>query len=355
MPESEKGSINDIFTISSWVPRMGWILAQTLYKKASSRGGNNALYTRLRQSNNYNNPGMALRVMGYDIRRKFIQDETPLLVAHPTLVGILKGKPNLIYQHGELVAPNEALLTGDHYTLVPTQNVANRFIQAGSPSNRVIVTGLCIEPTLLPEAELMYERRLQRIKESPSLCGAFFSSGAEPIPHIKKLLILASSHAVQGGHSIIFAKKGGKLEEQTSSLLTSLPSKASERIELHPFTTRQEINALITQHFASFDFFVAPSHERTNWALGLGLPILVLDPPIGTFSPLNRELLLTRHVAKTLSTQEDAAAFGKACHSQAIRNELTAMAKNGWGKEKITGFETIRTFLQNIAAEGPVE
>jgi len=355
MPEDRIGSVTDIFTVSSLIPRLGWMLAQALYEKASSQGGNNAWYTRLRQRNDYNHPGIALRIMGYDIRKRYINDPTPLLVAHPTLTGILKGKPNLIYQHGEQVAPNESLVTGHHYILVPTQDVADRFIQAGSPANRIIVTGLCIEPALLSQAETLFEKRIQRLADSPSLCGAFFSSGAEPLPHIKKLLHVATSHATQGGRSIIFAKQGGILEKQTRPLLAAPSDPTAQQIELHTFTSRREINALTAQHFASFDFFAAPSHERTNWALGLGIPTLILDPPIGTFAPLNRERLLTRHVGQTLSTPEEATAFGKACHSQALRNEFIAMAKNGWGKEKITGFETIRTFLQNITEEGPVE
>lgn len=198
LPESSLGSVDDIFSVSSIVPRMGWILAQAIYKKASSHGGNNALYTRLRQSNDYNNPGLALSIMGLDIKKRYLRDETPLVVAHPTLTGILKGKSNLVYQHGELVAPTESLVTGEHFILVPTQDVADSFIKAGSPAKKVIITGLCIEPALCVNAESMFKQRLQRIKDGTSLCGGFFSSGAEPLPHIITLIATAEALVKNG-------------------------------------------------------------------------------------------------------------------------------------------------------------
>ena len=45
--------------------------------------------------------------------------------------------------------------------------------------------------------------------------------------------------------------------------------------------SRREENAFAGKLFASFDYFVAPAHERSNWALGLGLPIFIIEPAIG--------------------------------------------------------------------------
>ncbi|NCC52070.1 MAG: hypothetical protein EOM20_12755, partial [Spartobacteria bacterium] len=64
LPKQRIGSVEDVFSVSSPIPRMVWTLARTLYTRASSKGGGRSLYTRLRRSNNYNTPGPAMRLLG---------------------------------------------------------------------------------------------------------------------------------------------------------------------------------------------------------------------------------------------------------------------------------------------------
>ncbi|MCH9024096.1 MAG: hypothetical protein IH931_02070, partial [candidate division Zixibacteria bacterium] len=107
---------------------------------------------------------------------------------------------------------------------------------------------------------------------------------------------------------------------------------------------------LVCRFFEELDFFVAPSHERTNWALGLGLPMFILEPAIGPFSPLNREILLESGVAESLNSAEDSKRFGNKLKELRKSRKLQQMSESGWGKQSITGFQAITDFLVNKQA-----
>jgi len=46
--------------------------------------------------------------------------------------------------------------------------------------------------------------------------------------------------------------------------------------------TRIDYQKRVNHLLSLLDIFVAPSHEYTNWAIGLGLPMLALFPIIGS-------------------------------------------------------------------------
>jgi hypothetical protein len=93
------------------------------------------------------------------------------------------------------------------------------------------------------------------------------------------------------------------------------------------------------------DFFVGPPHERTNWAIGLGLPMFVLTPCIGPFAPLNLQLLERSGTALVLRSIGEASALGDTVIELRDSGELSRMAERGWGKYRIDGFEQIARFL----------
>jgi len=99
--------------------------------------------------------------------------------------------------------------------------------------------------------------------------------------------------------------------------------------------------------FRSFDYFVAPSHERTNWALGLGLPMFVVDPPLGSFAPLNREFLLAHSVARVIANAREASDLGESLDKLHKSGELQQMAAAGWGRYDAQGFSRIAEMLQS--------
>ena len=119
------------------------------------------------------------------------------------------------------------------------------------------------------------------------------------------------------------------------------------------FENRREENLFTGHLFGGFDYFVAPSHERTNWALGLGLPMFAVGPAVGPFAPLNRDLLVKSGVAEEIVESEAAGRFGPRLHELRSTGALDSMARAGWGKQAIDGFERIVNFLVHNYCEKP--
>ena len=349
----------DVFEVSRGISRFTWQVARWIYQKGSSPGIAAVLYKKLRSNADYNRPGAILRLMGRDIQSRFLQDSNPIVVAHPILVAILKNKKGLIYQHGEVVTPKEAVVMGASKVLVPTNRTANLFLDSGYDSNDVMVTGLCIEPSLVRQAGDAFPARLKRIGVDDRLVGAFFSSGAEPRQHIEKLVRAASSAVTQGGSVVVFTQRNGVLSRMAAKRFLSagiehanINAREFVPVDLPPAlivqcASRREENGFMAQLFPAFDYFVAPSHERTNWALGLGLPMFVVSPQIGPFAPLNNELLVRAGVAEQIDSNSAANAFGERLNNLRATGKLAKMAKAGMGKYPIDGFEKIAEFLIN--------
>ncbi|MBD3403020.1 hypothetical protein GF420_08995, partial [candidate division GN15 bacterium] len=201
----------DVFTVSRGLSRRAWQFARWLYRSGSSGGMSGQLYRFFRRGADYNRPGLGLRLMGRDIKRRYALSADPVLVAHPTLVGILAGRENLLYQHGELVAPEESIVNGAATVFVPTEEVALRFVSSGYARERVVVSGLCIEPALVRQAADSYRARGERLVGDGPLTGAWFSSGAEPKQHLAAIIPAARSVLNKGHRAIIFAQVGGQL------------------------------------------------------------------------------------------------------------------------------------------------
>ncbi len=353
----------DVFEISHGLSRLAWGSAGWIYRKGASSGLLGALYGHIRRQNDYNRPGLLLNLMGHDIRARFQSDTTPLVVSHPTLVGILSGRPGLIYQHGELVAPAESLVRGAEMVIVPTLEVAASFHAAGYSPEQVYVSGLCIEPPLVKQAADSSNSRLARIERETYLTGAFFSSGAEPAAHVEKITLAALSAISDGGRAIVFAATGGRLSDaiaksfhkanlQLARLDSTTPIPAELPVAtLVEFASRREENSLTAKLFPAFDYFVAPSHERSNWALGLSLPMFSVEPCYGPFAPMNRDLITASNVAEKLDTIAAAESFGKNLRYLRTSGRLRTMAEAGWERRPIDGFERIARFLADRYAD----
>lgn len=347
----------DVFEVSKGVSKIAWKAARWMYRKGSSPGIVGIVYSRIRSNANYNRESVTLTVMGRDIRRRFMHDSVPLVVAHPTLVAVLKGKQDVIYQHGEIAAPTEAVVMGASQVLVPTVKTAEPFIQSGYKHDQVVITGLCLEPSLVRQAQDAFTSRQERISGNNPLVGAFFSSGAEPKQHVDKLIQAAVSAVEHGGKAILFTQKNGNFARAAAkrfmaSAIEFLEVDSRQLIpgDLPPALTirhasRREENLFTAQLFPIFDYFVAPSHERTNWALGLGLPMFIVGPSIGPFAPLNRNHLLQAGVAKQIDSNAAAEGFGSNLDRLRSTGEFVEMAQAGWGKLDIHGFDNIAEFF----------
>jgi hypothetical protein len=343
LPTERVGTVTDVFRQTSGPARAAWGLARSVYQGGGRSPSLSALYNRLRASGDYNRGGLMQGVMGRPLRRTYDDDPLPLVVAHPILAAILKEKQNLFYQHGELAAPRESWVKGRHRTIVPTAGTADTFIAAGIASESLFVSGLCIEPALVEQAELAFDSRLDRLSGPGPLCGAFFSSGAEPREHVESLAIAATNVVATGGRALVFARRGGALAARLAETLGEEP-----RATLCSYAGRQGLNELTQTSFKDFDYFVAPSHERTHWALGLGLPTFVVGPSIGSFSPLNHEILLAHGVARVVHDRGAAASLGVVLETLRRSGELRAMAEAGWGRFDTCGFSNIAEMLQSL-------
>lgn len=345
-------SLKDVFRVSQGRSRLAWHVVRWLYRHGSSGGFIGSLYARLRKDHNYGEESFSMNLLARDIRRAFGGSTNPLVVAHPSLVGMLAGRPNLIYQHGELVAPCESLVQGAAYVLVPTQSVAEQFIDAGYDRGQIVVTGLCIEHSMSQQADSAYRMRIERLQSDNELTGLFISSGAEPASHVQRIVAAASS-VVCKGRAIVLAREGGNLERAIKARFGASPREIfaaakmklvwpeNTRVVLALHRNRAEEELLSGSMFEHVDFVVAPPHERTNWAMGLGLPFFAVSPTIGPFAPLNLHLMLEAGVARNIASGSSADQLGTTIQKLQKNGELLVMAARGWERAGFDGFDRI--------------
>ncbi|RKX25395.1 MAG: hypothetical protein DRP45_05970, partial [Candidatus Zixiibacteriota bacterium] len=161
----------NVFEISTGLSGFAWRLVRWLYQRGSSNGLAGALYSRFRRNVDFNKRGPLLGLVGRSLLKWASEQSVPVIVAHPLLVAILRGKADLIYQHGERVCPSSAAIGGADMVLVPTQEAAGPFLEAGYASNQVQITGLCIEPALTGQAEPAFQARVTRLANDGPLTG----------------------------------------------------------------------------------------------------------------------------------------------------------------------------------------
>jgi hypothetical protein len=354
------GQVADVFTLASGASLAAWRLVRLLYRTAGSHGATAYLYNRLRSHSDYNRLGIVGQVLAGPVRRRFLSDGTPLVVAHPLLVAALRDKPGLMYQHGEFAAPRESLVRGRHSVFVPTTHTADAFMAAGIAPAQILVSELCIEPGLVAQAEAAFETRLRRISGSEPLCGGFLPSGAEPRLHVERLAAAALAVARRGGRAFLFASEGGRFAAHAVAKFSEARFRLrkvrsvqaihdrTQSCVLCIYRNRRELNQLTLEAFPEFDYFVSAAHERTSWALGLGLPMLVVGPSLGSFAPHNRELLLKRGVGQAIGSLSEAAQIGHLIERLRRSGSLARMAESGWGRFGIGGFGNIARVLSGL-------
>jgi hypothetical protein len=347
----------DVFEVATGPSGLGWRLVRWLYRRGASPGLLSRLYATLRRSNDYNADSFGLRLLGRSLRAQYRDPQLPLVVSHPILVGVFRNRPALIYQHGELIAPPESVVRGAEVVIVPTESCAEPFLRAGYSRDSVLVSGLCIEPALVKQADSAIELRRSRISSPGLLTGAFYSSGAEPSEHVESIVIAALAHVTGGGRAVIVAERGRRLASlavrsfaRAGVGLTRISSSDMIPADLPAallveFASRREETTLTARLFPSYDFLVSPAHERSNWGVGLGLPVFILEPCIGPFAPLNRQLLLEHGVAFDLTGAEQTASFADRLATLRNRGKLLEMVERGWGRYPIDGFSRIGDFL----------
>lgn len=350
-------SMTEVADISRGAARIGWKLVNKTYELGARGGLTSHLYRKARQRRKPENYGILERTLAREIRA--LSKATPgiYLVSHPLLVPMISPQRKVLYVHGEIAAPGEAAVSCAEVIFVPLQETKAAFVEIGLDPSRIIVSGLCIEPGLTEKANDSFEKRCERLARKEVLTGAFFSSGAEPPLHIRKIAKALKSLRESGQSAIVFCKAGGRLEREIRNCLKVKPRLASsqsskicedmlnDQLRAYSFSSREEENALMTQLFEQFDYLVSPSHERTNWALGLGLPFFILYPLIGSYAPLNRKFLLDAGAAKELRDDHSAESLGRFISVKNNREALLQMAESNFGKYNIDGFNAIADYI----------
>lgn len=320
------------------VPRMkasgwGWSLARRIYWTGAKGGVFTASYNWIRERSRPSRLQLALLDSG--LRRRFAGYRGILLVDHPLLAHLLAPVCRLAYLHGEVAAPPICAVPSVWRIFVPLEFTARCLEALGVERKALYVTGLIIEPQLVEVAELLFEKRLSRLKSNQSLTIGFFTSGAYPAPHIRQIVLAARSAVASGHQLIVFC---GTNRKRAQTIGKHLPTGSKVIIS----TSRQEETKLTVELFSQLDVMVAASHERTNWAVGLGLPLFALLPHIGPFAPLNFEFAYNQGVCLPLN---DATNFGAMLDALGKEGRLTEMAGAGCPNRAITGAKTIAEFL----------
>lgn len=318
----------DVFAVSRGASRLAWDAAHAAYRLAGRGGLVAAAYGLLRGDSDYNRPSLALRILGRDLGRWWSAQRGLLVVDHPATVGALAAngtRDDVWYMHGEMVAPPEAIVRGATCVLVPLEETAEAFVRGGVPRERVLVTGVCVDRALVGGAAEWTAARRARLGGDGPLTVAFFSSGAEPAAHVATLAAGACALARDGRHrALVFAARGGRLAAAVRHAAGggAVP-------EVVTFGDRADLDRRTAEAFPAIDVVASPPHERSNWAVALGVPFLLVGPDLGPFAPRNRALLRARKVAVEMESKLRALALPARLDHLRRDGELLAMSLRG--------------------------
>ena len=348
--KGQKVIYRTVFEESDGFSLLAWKLVQRLYFIGGKGAIRTKLYNWLRASQtDVSSDSGFLKILGRDLRAKYQDFKGICLVAHPVIARILRNMCRTWYVHGEIAAPAECAIKGVKKIFVPLEETKEKLISFGADPETIVVTGLMIEPGLVHSAEESFQDRLKRIESNEPLTIGFFTSGAYPKEHIKKILWGAKSVIEQKMRAIIFTgtcpnkfewfkkqmkKWGCEIVEDRGGV--SGKEKEGD-VWLVTRKTRQAETQRTVELLPKMDAFVAASHERTNWAVGLGLPMFVLFPLIGTFASLNFAFTQRQKVAYPLDSLEKAKTLGKIIRELREDGQLTQIAEKGFGVHNING------------------
>lgn len=349
-----------VFEESKGISLLLWRFLSWLYGISGKGGFTTKFYNSIRRRSSENSSdSFAEKILGRDIRRKYKSFAGICLVDHPLIAKSLANVCRVWYVHGEIAAPLECAIPGVEKILVPLEETKEKLLTCGVKRETIEICGLMIEPGLVDNAEISFKRRSERIKSNQPLTVGFFTSGAYPKEHMEKIVLGTRSVVNAKMKAIIFCgtnphkfrwvsnglkNSGANIVEDNQETPLEIPN---FDVLLVARKTRQEDTQRAIELIPYLDVFVAASHERTNWAVGLGLPMFVLFPLIGTFASQNFEFAQRQKVVYSLDSPEKAKNLGKILSELRQSGHLLDMARNGFGVHRINGIE--------IAASGLLE
>jgi hypothetical protein len=313
------------------------------------------LYNRLRSGQSRSGShSLLLGALGRDLRRLFRGYPGVCLVEHQLVARILAPICRTWFLHGDIAAPPECVVPEVERVFVPLDQTREGFLRRGAAPERVVATGLMIEPALADGCHSAFHLRLDRYAGTGPLHVALFSSGAEPEPHLRRIELATPALIRAGLRATVFCGTSRRLLDRfvRSARRAGIVPRIDDRTPAPghgPLTLvvrpdRRAATACAIELLAGFDCFVAPTHERVNWALGLGLPLLALFPMIGTHARMNYDFCFEQNVAYPLRSESDAQNLGLLVRRLRASGALANMARCGFGRFPLNG-------PQQIAAE----
>jgi hypothetical protein len=269
-----------------------------------------------------------------------------IVVAHPLLARALK---NVWYLHGEIALPEESIIREVEKIVVPLEKNYSRLITHKLHPSQILVSGLIVAPQLTLNPEKAFLSRLDRLAKAQRLKIGFFVSGAYPKPHIVRIIEGVNSVLLKEHRAFLFLgierkkaqmvikKLGKRINNQVPQLMVLIQGRDRK-------SYLQKVNDLLGQ----LDLIVAPSHEHTNWAVGLGLPMFTLFPLIGSYAAENYAFLLENKVTFPLEQISQAQNLASIIDELQKSGRLLKMAQNGFNRYPIDGaIKTAQAILES--------
>ncbi|MBM3332206.1 hypothetical protein FJY68_10240 [candidate division WOR-3 bacterium] len=322
-------------------------MARTAYRLGGQGGPATWLYNRLR-SPDAKPSGLQLSLLGSSLRKAFTGYEGVCIVDHPLLAHILSPVCRAAYLHCEIAAPGLSAVPDAWRTFVPLESTAQKLEALGVNSERLSVTGLVVEPQLAEIAESTLQARLARLDSDQPLTVGFFASGAEPRPHTAAISAGLAS-VTRAGHKAVISWGTGMLKAAKTQFALRRAGALDEAFRVIWARDRESSTGALAGVFPDLDLMVCAAHERTGWAVGLGLPMLALLPHIGPFAPDNFAFASEQGVCLPLDGTAAAARLGDTLAELRRSGRLAEMARSGWGRHAITGAKTAARVLLSAA------
>jgi hypothetical protein len=351
----------DVLNQEKGLTRLFWQASKKIYSFGAKGGMITDLYNKIRQRANAPDfPICTIPKQKYD----------RILVSHPLLARYLG---SVWHIHGEIATPKECMMSNVDKIVIPANETKEKFIKFGIKPDNILVTGLLIAPDLVANAKENYLNRVSRIKSDKPLTIGFFVSGAYPEPHIRKIVTAITSISRENHRAIVFIgtdmkkakeflrrlhqsqSKNAKMKQSTPHLFIQC---VLDRLKPVRYSTqnlkigagsilfiqgkdRRDYEKRINRLLPLLDCFVAASHEHTNWALGLGLPMFVLFPMIGSYAVENFKFAYEHGVVYPIHSIPDAQNLGKIILQLRESGELIKMGERGFDKFPIDGAKKI--------------
>jgi hypothetical protein len=349
-----------VFEESKGLSLLSWRFIKWLYSISGKGGPHTRFYNLVRRkSQKGSEDSLAQKILGRDLKRAYKDFRGICLVDHPLIARSLADICRVWYVHGEIAAPAECAVKGAEKIFVPLEETKERLIAQGAAVQTIAVCGLMIGPPLVESAEEVCQKRFARIKSDQPLTIGFFTSGAYPKEHMEKIIAGAESVIREKMRAIIFCgTNANKLEWVRSKArdwgVKIIEDKDESPTEVEYFDlmlvarrNRWEDTLRAVQLIPQLDAFVAASHERTNWAVGLGLPMFVLFPLIGTFASPNYEFAQKQGVVYPIESLGKAKSLGQLLIGLRGNGQLLEMTGKGFGVHNICGIETAMSHFAN--------